>query len=252
MRTFGLIGYPLQHSFSSKFFNEKFERENIDAEYLNFEIEDIHELRKVIVFNPHLEGLNVTIPYKEAVIPFLDEISPIAKEIGAVNVIKIERSFGNTYGYKLIGDNTDYIGFKDSLAPLIHPDHHLSALVLGTGGASKAVCKALESLNIKWKYVSRSAKGDNYTYDSITPEIVSNNKIIVNTTPLGTFPNVEEYPQLPYDSLTSNHLLYDLVYNPNETAFMKRGKHMGSIVKNGAEMLQLQALAAWDIWNNGE
>ena len=148
MKMYGLIGYPLQHSFSSKFFNEKFQQENIDAEYLNFEIEHISELRKVLVFNPHLKGLNVTIPHKEAVIPFLDDISSVAKEIGAVNVIKIERNFGDTYGYMLKGCNTDYIGFKNSIQPLIHPDIHNQALVLGTGGASKAVCKALESLDI--------------------------------------------------------------------------------------------------------
>ena len=250
MKTFGLIGYPLQHSFSSKFFNEKFERENIEAEYVNFEIEDIHELRRVIVFNPHLKGLNVTIPYKEVVIPFLDEISPVAKDIGAVNVIQIERNFGNTYGYKLIGHNTDYIGFKNSIAPLIQLEQHQKALVLGTGGASKAVCKALDSLGIKWKYVSRSAKDNQYTYDVLTPKIIAENNIIVNTTPLGTFPNIEEYPQLPYDSLTPNHLLFDLVYNPIETAFLKKGKEMGATIKNGAEMLELQALAAWEIWNH--
>ncbi len=252
MKTFGLIGYPLKHSFSSKFFNEKFERENIDAEYLNFEIEHIHELRRVIVFNPHLKGLNVTIPYKEEVIPFLDEIAPAAQDIGAVNVIKIERSFGNTYGYRLIGYNTDYIGFKNSIAPLINPEYHQSALVLGTGGASKAVCKALESLGIKWKYVSRSSKENGYTYEMLTPEIISENTIIVNTTPLGTFPNVDEYPQLPYSTLTAHHLLFDLVYNPAETAFLKKGKEMGASIKNGSEMLQLQALAAWDIWTKEE
>lgn len=252
MKTFGLIGYPLKHSFSSKFFNEKFEKENIDAEYLNFEIEDIHELRRIIVFNPHLKGLNVTIPYKEAVIPFLDEIAPEAKDIGAVNVIKVERSFGNTYGYKLIGYNTDYIGFKNSIAPLIHPNLHQSALVLGTGGASKAVCKALDSLGIKWTYVSRTPKENCYTYEMLTPQVIDKHKIIVNTTPLGTFPNVEEHPELPYSSLTPNHLLFDLVYNPSETSFLKKGKEMGASIKNGSEMLQLQALAAWEIWSKGE
>ena len=252
MKTYGLIGYPLQHSFSSKFFNEKFENEKIDAEYVNFEIENIHELRRVVVFNPHLKGLNVTIPYKEEVIPFLDEISPTAKDIGAVNVIKIERNFGTTYGYKLIGHNTDYIGFRDSIAPLINLEHHQSALVLGTGGASKAVCKALESLGIQWKYVSRSERENSYTYEMLTPDIMSANKIIVNTTPLGTFPNVDEHPDLSYASLTPNHLLFDLVYNPAETAFLKKGKQMGATIKNGAEMLQLQALAAWDIWTDEE
>ena len=250
MKLYGLIGYPLQHSFSAKFFNEKFSRENIDAEYLNFEIEHIFELRKILVFNPHLKGLNVTIPHKEAVIAFLDEISPVAKEIGAVNVIKIERGFGDTYGYKLTGHNTDYIGFKNSIAPLIQPELHRKALVLGTGGASKAVCKALDSLGIAWTYVSRNPKEGALTYDTLTPEIVAEHNVIVNTTPLGTFPNVEACPNIPYSALTSQHLLFDLVYNPSETTFLKKGKQIGATAKNGAEMLELQALAAWEIWGS--
>ena len=252
MTVYGLIGYPLQHSFSSKFFNEKFKQENIDAEYVNFEIEHVFELRRVLVFNPHLKGLNVTIPYKEAVLTFLDDISPVAKEIGAVNVIKIERGFGDTYGYKLKGYNTDYIGFKNSIQRLIHPEYHQRALVLGTGGASKAVCKALESLGINWTYVSRTPREGALTYDTLTPEALSDNKIIINTTPLGTFPNVDEYPDLPYSSLTAQHLLYDLVYNPTVTTFLKKGKERGAIIKNGAEMLELQAVATWDIWTEGE
>lgn len=252
MKMYGLIGYPLQHSFSSKYFNKKFQQEGVDAAYLNFEIEDLSELRRILVFNPHLKGLNVTIPYKEDVIAFLDNISPEAKRIGAVNVINIERSFGNTYGYKLKGYNTDYIGFKNSIAPFINPEHHTGALVLGTGGASKAVCCALEELGIGWAYVSRNPKEGAFTYDGLTPEILANNKIIVNTTPLGTFPNVEEAPNIPYQALTDQHLLYDLVYNPSETAFLKKGLAMGATIKNGEEMLQLQALASWDIWTKGE
>ena len=248
MKMYGLIGYPLQHSFSSKFFNEKFQQEGIDAEYVNFEIEHIHELRNTLVFNPHLKGLNVTIPHKEAVIPFLDDISAEAREIGAVNTIKIERSFGNMYGYKLKGYNTDYVGFKNSIAPLIHSDIHKQALVLGTGGASKAVCKALDDLGIERTYVSRNPKQGALTYDTLTAETVVANKIIINTTPLGTFPNVADSPNIPYHALTSQHLLYDLVYNPTETSFLKKGSDMGASIKNGAEMLELQALAAWDIW----
>ena len=248
MKIYGLIGYPLEHSFSAKFFNEKFQKERIDAEYLNFEIEHIFDLRRVLLFNPHLKGLNVTIPHKEAVIDFLDDVSPIAKKIGAVNVIKIERGFGDTYGYKLKGYNTDYIGFKDSIAPLINPEYHREALVLGTGGASKAVCSALDTLGVKWTYVSRTPREGALTYDTLTPETVADNKIIINTTPLGTFPNIEEYPTIPYEALTSQHLLYDLVYNPTETTFLKKGRQMGAATKNGAEMLELQALAAWDIW----
>lgn len=251
-KIYGLIGYPLQHSFSWKFFNEKFQQEGLNAEYLNFEIEDISELRRILVFNPHLKGLNVTIPYKEDVIAFLDDISPEAKRIGAVNVIKIERSFGNTYGYKLMGYNTDYIGFKNSIAPHINPHHHTHALVLGTGGASKAVCCALEEMGVEWTYVSRNTRKGAFTYDTLTPEIIGDNKIIVNTTPLGTFPNVEGAPSLPYHALTDKHLLYDLVYNPSETTFLKKGNAMGATIKNGAEMLQLQALASWDFWTKGK
>ena len=250
MKIYGLIGYPLQHSFSSKFFNEKFKQENIDAEYLNFEIEHIFDLRRILVFNPHLKGLNVTIPYKEAVLTFLDDISPVAKDIGAVNVIKIERSFGDTYGYKLKGYNTDFIGFKKSIEPLIQPKLHTKALVLGTGGASKAVCKALETLGIQWTYVSRNPKERALTYDTLKPEIISENRVIINTTPLGTYPNIEESADIPYSAITSQHLLYDLVYNPTETSFLKKGKIMGATIKNGAEMLELQALASWDIWNS--
>lgn len=248
MKMYGLIGFPLQHSFSSKFFNEKFQQESIDAEYVNFEIEHIFELRELLTSNPHLKGLNVTIPHKEGVLAFLDEISSEAREIGAVNVIKIERNFGNTYGYKLKGYNTDYIGFKNSILPLINLDIHKQALVLGTGGSSKAVCKALDDLGIKWTYVSRIPRESALTYDSLTPETIAANKIIINTTPLGTFPKVEDSPNISYQALTTQHLLYDLVYNPAETAFLKRGRDKGAITKNGAEMLQLQALAAWDIW----
>lgn len=248
MKMYGLIGFPLQHSFSSKFFNQKFQQEGLDAEYVNFEIKHIVELRNTLVFNPHLKGLNVTIPYKEAVIPFLDEISPEAQEIGAVNTIKIERSFGNMYGYKLTGYNTDYIGFKKSIEPLINPNIHNQALVLGTGGASKAVCKALDDLGIAWTYVSRNPKEGSLTYDTLTTEAIIANKIIINTTPLGTFPSVEVSPNIPYQALTSQHLLYDLVYNPTETTFLKQGGYRGASTKNGAEMLELQALAAWDIW----
>lgn len=248
MKLYGLIGFPLQHSFSAKFFNKKFQQEGIDATYLNFEIEHIHELRRILVFNPHLRGLNVTIPHKEAVIDFLDDVSPSAKKIGAVNVIKIERGYGDTYGYKLKGFNTDYIGFKNSISPLIHPKIHDRALVLGTGGASKAVCCALETLGIEWVYVSRTPRKDRFTYNTLTSDIIADHKIIINTTPLGTFPNIEDFPNIPYQSLTPQHLVYDLVYNPAETAFLRKGREMGATTKNGEEMLELQALAAWGIW----
>ena len=248
MRTYGLIGFPLKHSFSSKFFTEKYDREGVDAEYLNFEIEDILQIREVILFNQNLYGLNVTIPYKEQVIPFLNEITPEAQKIGAVNTIKIEREPGNMYFYNLIGYNTDYIGFRKSIEPLIKTQIHKKALILGTGGASKAVRQAFEDMNIDWKYVSRSKGIDRFTYEELNQDILNEYKIIVNCSPIGTFPNTEESPDLPYQFLTREHLLYDLVYNPSKTLFLQKGKAQGAIIKNGAEMLELQALAAWDIW----
>ena len=252
MKVYGLIGFPLQHSFSAKFFKKKFQEEGIDATYLNFEIEHIHDLRRIVVFNPHLRGLNVTIPHKEAVIDFLDQVSPTAKKIGAVNVIKIERGYCDTYGYKLKGYNTDYIGFKESISPLIHPKIHNRPFVLGPGGASKAVCCALNTLCVAWTYVSRNAREGALTYNTLTPEILAENKVIINTTPLGTFPNIEDFPNIAYKALTRQHLLYDLVYNPTESAFLRKGREMGATIKNGAEMLELQALAAWDIWTKDE
>ena len=249
MQTYGLIGFPLKHSFSSKFFTEKFERERVEAEYLNFEIEDILQIREIIIFNQDLRGLNVTIPYKEKVIPFLNEISPEAEKIGAVNVIKIERRPNDMYFYNLTGYNTDYIGFKKSIEPLINPEIHKKALILGTGGASKAIAQALEDLGIPWKYVSRTSDENKLTYSELSPEILSKYKIIINASPVGTFPDIDDCPDILYRLLTKEHLLYDLVYNPAETLFLKKGKQQEAIVKNGAEMLELQALAAWEIWN---
>lgn len=248
MDTYGLIGCPLKHSFSAKFFTKKFEMENIDAEYLNFEINDIQQIREIIRDNPHLKGLNVTIPYKEQVIPFLDELSPEVKKIGAVNVIKIVRKPNDRYDYHLKGYNTDYLGFKKSIEPLIKPNIHKKALILGTGGASKAVVQALDDLGINWKYVSRTAGENKFSYDELTPEIINNYQIIINASPVGTFPNINECPAIPYQYLTKNHLLFDLVYNPAETLFLKKGKAQGATVKNGEEMLRLQALEGWKIW----
>ncbi|NLX67512.1 MAG: shikimate dehydrogenase, partial [Bacteroidales bacterium] len=206
MDRYGLIGFPLKHSFSAKFFAEKFRREGIDAEYLHFEIEDIHEIRQIIQFNQTVKGLNVTIPYKEQVIPFLDKISPEAQKIGAVNVIKVERREGDLYFYKLTGYNTDYIGFKRSLAPLINPASHKKALILGTGGASKAVAQALTDLQIHWRYVSRTPGADRFTYADLSPEIISDHTVIVNASPVGTFPEVNHCPNIPYALLTPRHL----------------------------------------------
>lgn len=248
MNTYGLIGFPLKHSFSAQFFTEKFRREQIDAEYLNFEIEDIQEIRRVILFNQHLKGLNVTIPYKEKVISFLDEISPEAERIGAVNAIKVDRKPGDMYYYRLTGHNTDYIGFKQSLVPLIDCSTHQKALILGTGGASKAVAQALTDLKIEWKNVSRTPGDGKFTYNDLSPAVISEYSLIVNASPVGTFPETGQCPDIPYHLITPRHLLYDLIYNPEETLFLQKGKEQGAIIKNGREMLELQALAAWEIW----
>jgi shikimate dehydrogenase len=246
-RKYGLIGYPLTHSFSRRFFTEKFQKETIDAEYLNFEIESAGLLIEVIAQNPGLVGLNVTIPYKEQVIPFLDEINDAASEIRAVNTIRIERS---STGTKLIGFNTDVVGFMQSIKPLLR-DHHKKALVLGTGGASKAVIYALKESGISSLLVSRKPVGEvSISYNDLDLKIMSEYQIIVNTTPLGTFPKTETYPPIPYQFVGENHLLYDLVYNPEMTEFLRKGSKNGATIKNGLEMLHLQALAAWEIWNS--
>ncbi|HBX44818.1 shikimate dehydrogenase family protein [Limibacterium fermenti] len=246
---YGLIGFPLKHSFSARFFAEKFERENIDAEYRNFEIEDILQLREVIEQNRSLKGLNVTIPYKERVLPLLDGLSPEAQRIGAVNVIRVERaSSSGAQSYRLTGYNTDYVGFKQSLEPLLEKSVHRKALLLGTGGASKAVAHALADLGLKVQSVSRTAGKDLLTYSDLNDRVLEEYKVIVNASPVGTFPQVNNCPDIPYQNLTPHHLLYDLVYNPAETLFLKKGKDRGATVKNGAEMLERQALEAWKIW----
>lgn len=254
MDTYGLIGFPLKHSFSAGFFTDKFRKENIDAEYLNFEIEDILDIRRVILFNQRLKGLNVTIPYKEKVKPFLNKISAEAEKIGAVNVIKVIRKPGDMYFYELTGYNTDYIGFKDSLTPLLKSGVNYKALILGTGGASKAVSQALTDIDIEWSYVSRSKsknnKGRVISYSELSQEIMHTHNIIINASPVGTFPEIESCPDIPYNHLTPEHILYDLVYNPEETMFLRKGKEKGATTKNGLEMLELQALAAWEIWNS--
>ena len=247
MTKYGLIGYPLAHSFSAKFFNEKFEKESIDAAYLNFEIDNIDKIKDIVSLHPTLKGINVTIPYKEQVVSLLNKVSKAAKTIGAVNVIRVER-VKNDSNHLLSGYNTDYIGFKNSIKPLINESHR-KALILGTGGASKAVGYALTSLGIEWKYVSRNKSKVNFTYAELDKNILSDFTIIINASPVGTYPNIKEAPAIPYQHLTSNHLLYDLVYNPEVTLFLTKGKEQGTTIKNGAEMLTLQALAAWEIWN---
>jgi shikimate dehydrogenase len=244
MQKYGLIGYPLTHSFSQGFFNEKFSSEGIDATYLNFEIPSIKDFHSIIVSNPELCGLNVTIPYKELVIPYLDELDDTAKEIGAVNVIKF---FRDRKRLRLKGYNSDVIGFSRSIEGHLL-EQHRKALILGTGGASKAVAYALGKMGIEFKYVSRMPQWGEYSYSDLSAEVMSEYSIIINTTPLGMYPKIDDCPEIPYDLITSNHLMYDLLYNPNETKFMKIGSEMGATTLNGLEMLLLQAYAAWDIW----
>lgn len=245
MNKYGLIGFPLGHSFSRGFFNDKFQGEKIDAEYLNFEIPSIEQFPDIIVSNPELKGLNVTIPYKLKVMDYLNEVSPEARAIGAVNVVRIER---HNKKVKLIGYNSDVIGFTESIEPLLRP-HHKKALILGTGGASKAINYGLKKLGLETVFVSRTQRDGCITYEDITPEVLKEYEVIVNCSPKGMYPHTDECPDIPYEALTYNNLLYDLVYNPEETLFMKKGKQNGAIVKNGLEMLILQAIASWDFWN---
>ena len=243
MKVYGLIGYPLSHSFSKGFFAEKFAREGIrDCMYESFPIPEIGELPALIAQYPDLQGLNVTIPYKQVVMPYLDEMSPAAAQIGAVNCIRFKD--GRKTGY-----NTDAIGFRRSLEPLLK-SYHNKALVLGTGGAAKAVQYVLENLNIPYKLVSRKASADSVSYEQLDASIMASHTLIINTTPLGMYPNVDAAPALPYELLTDKHLLYDLIYNPAVTAFLQQGADRGATIKNGHEMLILQAEASWEIWNN--
>lgn len=248
MDKYGLIGYPLGHSFSISFHNQRFADEGINAKYLNFEIPSIDDLPAVLGSNPELKGLNVTIPYKEKVIPFLDYVSPEARTIGAVNVIRVVHE-----GKKIIlrGYNSDVIGFTQSIEPMLEP-YHKKALILGTGGASKAIAFGLKSLGLDSVFVSRYERPNTIQYERITPEVVKEYNVIVNCTPLGMFPKTEECPLLPYEALDERNILYDLIYNPDETLFMRRGAEHGAAVKNGLEMLLLQAFASWDFWNGKE
>lgn len=244
---YGLIGFPLVHSFSRTYFNQKFESEGINARYVNFEIPDIGDLMEVFAENPELAGLNVTIPYKQQVIPYLSELDPLASRIGAVNVIKIIRGKKEN-DFRLKGYNSDCHAFANSLSPMLK-ECHKGALVLGSGGASRAVCVALEELGLKPLVVSRTAREGVITYADITAEVMKEHKVIVNTTPLGMYPHVDECPDIPYELMDSDFLCYDLLYNPEETLFMKRAAEHGAETKNGLEMLLLQAFESWDIWN---
>lgn len=245
MRKFGLIGYPLSHSFSKKYFTEKFQQEGIsDCQYELFPLVNIQELPKLLAQNPDLAGLNVTIPYKQAVFPYLSAMERSAQEVGAVNVIKIQQG-------RLLGFNSDTYGFGQSLFHFLKGDSQQikGALVLGTGGAAQAIVYILKKLNIPYKTVSRSAVKGDLTYQTLTPEIIKNHQLIINTTPLGTSPNLDACPELPYESFTSKHYLFDLVYNPEKSLFLANGEKRGANICNGLEMLHLQAEKSWEIWN---
>ncbi|MEX6687929.1 shikimate dehydrogenase [Danxiaibacter flavus] len=242
MPKYGLIGYPLGHSFSQKYFTEKFLQEGIEnVSFENFSIPSIEDLDDVLLNNPDLKGLAVTIPYKKQVMDYLDETDAAVKQIGACNCITIRNG-------KLTGYNTDIIGFEQSFIRHLQP-HHKQALILGTGGAALAIEYVLNKLSIPFQYVSRRQQDNTITYSSITESIIDNHKIIINCTPLGTYPEVNECPPLPYEFLTERHYLYDLVYNPPLTRFLKEGAERGAVIQNGYDMLVLQAEANWEIWN---
>lgn len=239
---FGLVGKNISYSFSKGYFAEKFQNLNlVDYSYENLDFQNIEEFPKYIEQNPTISGLNVTIPYKETIIPYLDKLSKKASEIGAVNTIKITKSG------KLKGFNTDYLGFKKSIEPLLN-SHHKKALILGTGGASKAIAYALKQLQIPYLYVSRTAVGETISYNQMDENTFREFQIIVNCTPVGTYPNTNLYPDFPYNYFTKNHIAFDLIYNPAETEFLKKAKEQGAVIKNGLEMLTLQAEKSWDIW----
>lgn len=242
MKLYGLIGYPLAQSFSNKYFTEKFQREGLhDHVHKTFPIEFIDGLKKVLQENPDLQGFNVTIPHKQNIIPFLSEQSEVVKACGACNCVRIKNG-------KLYGFNTDVIGFERSLLPLLKP-HHKNALILGTGGASKAVAYVLNKLKIGFSFVSRKKFHEGFSYDELDKKIIGEHTLIINCTPLGMYPKVVEAPPIPYEFLTKDHLLYDLIYNPPETLFLQKGAEKKAAVKNGYEMLIIQADESWRIWN---
>jgi shikimate dehydrogenase len=246
MRKFGLIGKSLLHSRSKEYFLQKFTREHLsDCVYENYQLDDLKDIRKLILNEPDLFGLNITTPYKVEIMKYMEDIIRVANVIGAVNCIKISRKGTEI---KLSGYNTDAPAFRDTVKPLLRQDH-TTALVLGTGGAAKAVCQALKDLNIGCTMVSRNEGPAVLTYDALTSQTIADHKIIINATPVGMFPTENQYPSLPYKYLTSKHLLYDLIYNPEETLFLKKGREAGAEVKNGMEMLNLQAEMSWEVWN---
>lgn len=266
MKQYGLLGYPLSHSFSRGYFTDKFNREAIDALYENFAIPSIEQLPRLIAENPLLTGLNVTIPYKQSVIPYLDALDSEAEAIGAVNTIRIER--GENKKPRLIGYNSDLTGFRESIRPFVEKMRNqsqiyfmdkvsscqgaaLKALILGTGGASKAIGHALKQLGVETLFVSRTSEPGRITYENLDRHFYGEYHIIINTTPLGMFPNVQTYPPINYPAVGPGHLLFDAVYNPEKTLFLQKGEEQGATIKNGMEMLHLQAEASWKIWNPG-
>jgi shikimate dehydrogenase len=243
MRTFGLVGYPLTHSFSQKYFTEKFENLGVsDAEYKNFSIPQIEEVDAMMHHNPYLCGFNITIPYKKKIIPYLHNLSDAVQKMGACNCVQIKDGI-------LTGYNTDVIGFKQSLKPYLKP-HHNKALILGTGGAAAAVEYVLNELNIAFHFVSRNATDNVLGYNQLTKEIIEAHTLIINTSPVGQYPAITESPEIPYDFINNSHHLFDLIYNPAETAFLQKGKARGASTQNGYEMLVLQAEESWRIWNS--
>lgn len=242
MRTFGLLGRNIDYSFSRKYFSKKFEMENIDARYQNFDIETIESFPEIIQENI-ISGLNVTIPYKVEIIPFLDHLDPHSQRIQAVNTVKFEKD-GSLCGY-----NTDYWGFLEALKPHLKA-HHQKALILGTGGASKAVAYALELLAIDFRFVSRNPQDKQFSYEMLTGDIIESYNLIINSTPLGTFPEVERHPEIPFENIGKDHLIFDLIYNPSETRLMELSAQQGAATVNGLRMLELQAEKAWSIWNS--
>jgi shikimate dehydrogenase len=243
MRRFGLIGYPLGHSFSKKYFTEKFEREGISGNaYELYPLEHIGQLEELLVSNPDLAGLNVTIPYKEQVIAYLDSVSPVVEEIGACNCIRIENG-------QLMGHNTDVIGFSRSLLPKLKP-HHKKALVLGTGGSAKAVAYTLKELGISFLQVSRTPGEGMIGYEEIDQSMLETHTLLINTTPVGMYPDIMKAPVIPYEFIGGEHYLFDLVYNPERTRFLQEGELRGAAVENGSDMLVIQAEASWEIWNS--
>lgn len=243
MRLFGLIGYPLTHSFSKKYFSEKFEKEELhDCRYENFEIETIDVLPQITLYKEDLEGLNITIPYKERVLKFLDECNELVQQTGACNCISIRNG-------KMIGHNTDVIAFERSILQKLQP-HHKTALILGTGGAAKAIEFVLKKLGISYEFVSRNPSADQLSYNQVDHSVIQTHYLIVNTTPVGLYPNISDAPPLPYEALSSNHFLFDLIYNPEKTLFLQNGEERGAIIQNGYDMLVYQAEESWKIWNS--